>query len=43
MEKANNTERLAKIKKQIEYYLSDDNLAKDKYFHDLISKDIDVG
>lgn len=37
-----NTEKLNKIKYQIEYYLSDENLASDKYFHDLISIDIDV-
>jgi len=41
MEK-DNQEKLKKIKSQVEYYLSDENLAKDKFFHELISKDIEV-
>ena len=35
MEKQDKT---LKIKVQIEYYLSDENLEKDKFFHDQISK-----
>jgi len=32
-------DKLNKIKLQIEYYLSDENLEKDQFFHDHISKD----
>ena len=38
----NNQEKINKIKIQIEYYLSDENLGKDKFFHDSISKDPEV-
>lgn len=31
-----------KIKIQVEYYLSDENLGKDKFFHEQISKDPQV-
>ena len=37
-----NQEKLNKIKYQVEYYLSDENLSKDKFFHELILKDIEV-
>ena len=30
------------LKKQIEYYLSDGNLKKDRFFHDLIDADKEV-
>jgi hypothetical protein len=30
------------LKKQIEYYLSDGNLKKDRFFHDLIAADTKV-
>lgn len=32
----------AEIKKQVEYYLSDKNLATDKFFHDKISSNANV-
>ena len=37
-----NQEKLNKIKYQVEYYLSDENLSKDKFFHELILKDIKI-
>ena len=42
MENNSNSEKLKKIRTQVEYYLSDENLCKDKFFHDTISQDIDV-
>ena len=33
---------LAEIKKQLEYYLSDENLKRDEFFHDIIQKSNDV-
>ena len=35
-------ERTNKIKIQIEYYFTDENLQKDRFFHDLISKNENV-
>ena len=35
-------DKISKIKIQIEYYLSDENLQKDRFFHDQISKDPEV-
>lgn len=32
----------AKVKKQIEYYLSDKNLSNDEFFHNKISADSEV-
>jgi hypothetical protein len=31
-----------KLKQQVEYYLSDENLRSDKFFHDKISADTEV-
>lgn len=35
----NNQETLNKLRAQLEYYLSDENLSRDKFFHDKISSD----
>ena len=32
----------AEVKKQVEYYLSDDNLERDSFFHDKIKNSKDV-
>lgn len=36
------TPDLAEIQKQLEYYLSIENLKRDEFFHDLIEKDEEV-
>lgn len=33
---------LAEVRKQLEYYLSNDNLKRDEFFHDFIAKSEDV-
>ena len=38
MENTEKENNLYKIKKQIEYYLSDDNLQHDEFFHNKISE-----
>lgn len=38
----NKNEKINKIRYQVEYYLSDENMCKDKFFHELITKDIEV-
>ena len=37
-----NTDRLTKIKIQIEYYLSDKNMEHDKFFNEKIREDLNV-
>lgn len=36
-----NDEKLNQLRGQVEYYLSDDNLKRDKFFHEKISSDVD--
>jgi hypothetical protein len=38
----NKTEKINKIRYQVEYYLSDENMCKDKFFHELISNNVEV-
>ena len=42
MEDNKKNELLTKLRIQIEYYLSDENLKSDKFFHDKISSDNEV-
>lgn len=42
MEDNQKKELLNKLRIQIEYYLSDENLKGDKFFHDKISTDTEV-
>jgi hypothetical protein len=42
MEDNQRNELLVKLRVQIEYYLSDENLKGDKFFHEKISSDIEV-
>lgn len=35
-------EKLENLQSQVEYYLSDDNLKNDKFFHDMISSSAEV-
>jgi hypothetical protein len=42
MEANKKNELLAKLRVQIEFYLSDENLKGDKFFHDKILSDTDV-
>lgn len=37
-----NSERMHKLKIQLEYYLSDENLKRDRFFHEKISADENV-
>ena len=33
---------IAEVRKQLEYYMSDENLKRDEFFHDMISKSDEV-
>lgn len=33
---------IEEVRKQLEYYLSDDNLKRDEFFHDLLANNAEV-
>jgi hypothetical protein len=42
MDNQKSSDTLTKLRQQVEYYLSDENLGRDKFFHDKISEDTEV-